>query len=273
MISRPRGLSPAACAIAVAVFVTACTPARIGLPSGAGAPFPEFATAYRSATAACADVKTMTASIALAGRAGKTKLRGRIDAGLADGQIRLEGFPPLMFGAGPYFILAARGAEATLLLPRAGRVLRGARPAAIVQALAGVALEPNELRGILSGCGLGIVQPSGGRQFPNLWAAIDAGPITVFLRQLEGVWRIVAVTRPGLTIEYSGFQSERPTTVRVMSTAAASDAATDLRLVLSQVETNTDLDRKVFEIEIPRDAAPITLEELRKMGPLGGGAS
>jgi hypothetical protein len=263
----------AASAVAVAAIATGCAPARISLPSGAGTPFPEFAAAYQTATGDCARVTTITASIALSGRAGKTKLRGRIDAGLAaDGQIRLEGFPPVMFGAGPYFILAARGAESTLLLPRAGRVLRNARPAATVQALAGVALEPDELRAVLSGCGLGIVQPSGGRTFPNGWAAIDAGPVTVFIQQIEGTWRIVAGTRPPLTLEYAAFQSGRPTNVRLISTPGQSDAVTDLRLNLSQVEINTTLERKVFEVEVPREAVPITLEELRKMGPLGGGA-
>ena len=82
------------------------------------------------------------------------ELRGRIDAGLAaPAQVRLEGFPPLSFGAKPFFVMVARGDEATLLLPRDGRVLRGSPPPAIIEALAGVSLAAAELRSVLAGCG------------------------------------------------------------------------------------------------------------------------
>jgi hypothetical protein len=44
----------------------------------------------------------------------------------------------------------------------------------------------------------------------------------------------------------------------------------DLTLRLSQVEIDTPLDAKVFESEIPPRAVPLTLDELRRAGPLGG---
>jgi hypothetical protein len=80
---------------------------------------------------------------------------GRIDAGVeAPARLRLEGFPPVVYGSRPYFILVANGDDATLVLPRDDRVLLGARPGEIVEALAGVPLGPADLRAVLAGCGL-----------------------------------------------------------------------------------------------------------------------
>ena len=83
-------------ALAAAVLlglVAACgPPARPALPSGAGTPFAEFASAYDEAVADCHAVQTITAELSLSGRAGTTKLRGRISAGLASpADIVLEG--------------------------------------------------------------------------------------------------------------------------------------------------------------------------------------
>lgn len=205
--------------------------------------------------------------MALSGRAGATTLSARIDAGFAEpDRLRLEGFPRVGFGGKPFFVLVARGSEATLVLTRDGRVLRGAPPASIIEALAGVALDPAELRAVVSGCGLGTVQPGAGRAFPNGWAAIEAGETTVFLRQLEGRWRIAAARRGPLTIEYADFASGRPSTVLLRT---AGGVTADIRLRLSQVEVDVPLTDTVFDVAVPRDAAPITLEELRKAGPLG----
>ena len=47
--------------------------------------------------------------------------------------------------------------------------------------------------------------------------------------------------------------------------------ATDLTLRLSQVDINVPLDADVFQVDVPTDATPLTLDELRRAGPLGGG--
>ena len=113
-------------------------------------PFPEFADRFRRVTMTCAGVRTMTAELALAGRAGGRRLRGRAIAGFErPASMRLEGVAP--FGP-PAFILAARAGTATLLLPRDNRVLRKAAPEDILGALTGVALSPADLQAILTGC-------------------------------------------------------------------------------------------------------------------------
>lgn len=252
------------------VFVAplaACAARAIELPAGAGTPFPGFRAALGEATDACRAVRTWTAEIALAGRAGRTKIRGRAFAGLArPGALRLEGLAP--FGQ-PVFILVARAGEATLVLPRDRRVLRHASAAAIVEALAGVAMGPDELRNVVTGC-LADGEPAGGRVYSRGWLAVDlANSTTAFLRQAGGRWRIEAGSLPGLTVEYREFDGRRPRRVRLHAQPAGGTATSDLTLTISQVETNVALPDTAFSVDVPADAVPLTLDELRDAGPLG----
>jgi hypothetical protein len=257
--------------VSVAVILAlsvACATRRVSLPTGPGAPFPEFAAAYADAVSECRKVTSLKATLGLSGHAGSTKLRGHIDAGFAaPASIRLEGFPPLSFSGRPIFTLVARGEAATLVLPRDRRVLRGAPPSAIVEALSGVPLSPADLRAVVSGCGFGDGDPSAGRSYGNGLAAVDAGTATIVLRQVDGHWRIVAATRQTLQMEYADLQSGRPATIRLRS-----GTTSDVTLKLSDVELNPLLEPAVFEVVVPGDAAPITLEELRRAGPLGTAA-
>jgi hypothetical protein len=185
--------------------------------------------------------------------------------------MRLDGFPPVVLGSRPFFSLVARASDATLVLPRDGRVLRGARPQAIIEALAGVPLDTTGLLSVVTGCGLEPAgTPANGRSYGSGWAAVDAGATTVYLRQLENRWRLAGATRPPLTVEYADFQGDRPGTVRLRTASSPNGAASDITLRLSQVDVGGTVDSKVFEIEIPPDAKPITLDELRRAGPLGG---
>jgi outer membrane lipoprotein-sorting protein len=246
---------------------SACAPKPPSLPSGPGTPFDGYAAAYLEATAGCRDVKTITASMSLSGKAGTTKLRGRIDGGFAQpGRLRLEGIPP--FGR-PVFVLVADGPRATLVLPRDERVLRDAPADRIVEALAGVALGADTLRTVVSGCGLALGDPSEGRAFPNGWVSVSHGDATTFLRRAGGAWQIAAATRGLLTVTYADPVSGRPSTIRLR--AASGDRTTaDLTLRLSDVETNATLDPKTFEVDLPAHPIPMTLDELRRAGPLGG---
>jgi len=246
---------------------TACAPKPPVLPTGPGMPFDGYAAAYQEATASCQDVRTITASMALSGKAGTTKLRGRIDAGFAaPGRLRLEGIPP--FGR-PVFELVADGARATLVLPRDERVLRDAPPDRIVEALAGVALGPDALRTIVAGCGFGAGAPAEGRTYPNEWAAVSSGETTTYLRRGGSRWQIAAATRGAMTVTYADYAGGRPSTIRLRAESGGRTTA-DLTLRLSDVDVNTTLDPKTFDVDVPPHAVPITLDELRKAGPLGG---
>ena len=264
-------MSRATAALSLLIFSASCAAPRVTLPSGSGTPFPAFASAYAQAIGDCRAIKTLSASLALSGRAGSTKLSARIDGGFAEsGRLRLEGYPRVNFGGKPFFVLVARGPDATLVLTRDRRVLRGAAPAAVLEALAGIALEPDELRALVSGCALGAGQPADGRSFKDGWVALEAEGTTVFLRQIEGQWRVAGARRGPLTVEYSNFAGGRPSTLHLHTTSARGVSPADLTLRISQVEINTPLDNAVFYADVPPNAVPLTLEELRRAGPLGG---
>jgi len=245
----------------VLFLIAACgPPAKPALPSGTGTPFAEFASAYQEAVAECSTIQAVTAELALSGRAGTTKLRGRITAGLAaPADIVLEG---LYFGK-PIFVLIGRGGTAMLFLSRENRILRKEDPSAIVEALVGVPLSPAELRSAVTGCGLQQVSPSGGRAFGADWVVVESGNGNAYLRRIEGRWRVAAAMRNGITVQYADFAAGRPATVFVKTDVA------DIALRVSGVEVNVPLDPRAFDFEVPKDATPLTLEELRRAGPLG----
>jgi outer membrane lipoprotein-sorting protein len=256
----------AAAALLLIFIFIACAPKAPLLPSGGGAPLPEFASAYAQAAEGCDGVRTLSAVMSLSGRAGTQRLRGRIDAGFdAPDRIVLEAVAP--FGK-PFFLLAAGGSDSLLVLPRDGRYLRGAPPAAIVEAITGVSLDPAELRMVISGCGIPSGQAIAGLSFDGGWASIDTGDTTVWLRRIDGRWRVAAATRGPISIHYADFTSSRPATVRIRVTLPDA-AGADLTLRLTDVDVNVPLAAEVFTLDVPRDALPITLDELRRSGPLG----
>jgi hypothetical protein len=205
--------------------------------------------------------------MSLSGRVGRARMRGQVEVGLAaPGMARLEAAGP--FGSRPVFVFVARGDSATLVLPRDRRVLEAARPEAVVEALAGVPLGPDELRSALAGCGLESGVVANGRTFEPDWLAVDAGSATQWLRRVDRVWRLVASASGPLDIRYAEFASNRPTVIRIRRRGDTSIDA-DLSIRLSQVDLNVQLEPTAFEVEIPPDAQPITLDELRQAGPLG----
>src|SRR4051812_211065 len=106
------------------------------LPEGPVSAASDGREVVAAATAACDRVTSLTAEIGVSGSVGGQRLRGHMIVGVAGPpvrgpaapgvtSIRLEAASP--FGA-PLFIFVARGAEATLLLPRDDRVLEHGKP-------------------------------------------------------------------------------------------------------------------------------------------------
>jgi hypothetical protein len=249
------------CALCLLCALVACAPKRPTLPTGAGTPFPSFEAAYADAVTECRSARTVLAELGLSGRAGRDKLRGRISSGIAAPQdIRLEA---VAFGR-QIFILAGRNGGATLLLTRENRVVRNEPASAIVEAITGVALTPGDLVAAVAGCGLGAATPSNGRTFNEQWAAVDAGDGTTYLRRIDGRWRVGGAVRGDLQVLYSDFVNGLPSAVHIRAGTVA-----DITLRVSQLEINTTIEAKAFEVNVPPDAVPLTLDELRRAGPLG----
>lgn len=243
----------------------ACAPKPITLPSGDGVPYPDFAQALAEATDSCGNAKAITAELGLSGRVGSTKLRGRAIVGAAaPDRIRLEALAP--FGP-PVFVLASRSGVATLLLPRDDRVLRDAPPEQIVEALTGVSIAPASLRTALTGCGIELDTPGPATRYGDRWLAIDGGNgATLFLEFVNATWRVRGAQTRAFTMTYDELGAVHPVrlTIRAIGRLTA-----EIRLRLSQVEVNPQLAPEAFEVQIPPEATPLTIEELRDAGPLG----
>jgi outer membrane biogenesis lipoprotein LolB len=209
-------------------------------------------------------VRTLRAVLNLRGRVSGQRLSGTVHAGFErPASMRLEGIPP--FGQ-PVFLLAAQSGDAVLSLPRDERVLRGQPPQAILEALVGVDLAPADLLAILTGCVVPNSMPTGGRLHANGWASIDLqGGGKVFLRRTSQ-WELRAAQRDGWQLEYTMGQTQFPASVRL--TSDSQEVPVDLTTGISELEANVDLDPATFRIDVPPDATPLTLDELRESGPL-----
>jgi len=177
--------------------------------------------------------------------------------------MRLEGLAPI---GQPVFHLVAQGDGGVLLLPRDNRVLRGQPAEAILDALIGVNLAPADLQAILTGCVVPNAMPTGGRMHANGWSSIDLqGGAKLYLRRTTQ-WEIRAAQRDGWQLEYTMGQSRFPESVRL--TSVSQKIPVDLTVAVSDLEANVDLDAAAFRVDVPSDAKPLTLEELRDSGPL-----
>jgi hypothetical protein len=206
------------------------------------------------------------AEASVSGRAGGQRLRARVILGLeAPDSARLEAYA---FGQ-PVFTFVARAASATLLLVRERRVLQHDRPADVLEAITGAPLDGVALRRAITGCVAGDTAASA-RAFGDDWRVVADDHHEWYLqRQANGPWRlVVAIHRipgvPAWRADYRSFD-ELPHDVRL--TSLESDRF-DLRLQLSDLELNGPIDAAAFALDVPPSATPISLDELRRSGPL-----
>ena len=267
--------------IGVAVVAGACASVPLRMPSGPWMPDEAAPGAFAEATAACRGVRTFSAEIAVTGRAGQSKLRGRVLAGFERaGRLRLEGVAP--FGA-PLFILVARNNRATLYLPRQHQVLSETPVDDVLEVLTGVRRDADALAALVSGCVVPSPEAGAGQRNGSAWISttLSSGP-NVFLRQDAGHWRILRGTRESdggmaaeWAVEYGEFSSAFPSLIRLRERRVGPSgvaAVSDLTLRVSQLEVNVALDAAAFEPKVPSDARPISLDELRQQGPLADAA-
>lgn len=247
----------------------ACAPKLMRLPSP-GAPATDGAQALDQATRQCRDVRVLTAEVGVSGRAGGQKVRGRLAVGLeAPASARIEAVAP--FGA-PAFIFVATAGDATLLLPRDARVLEHGRPTAVLETIAGVPLDPADLRAVVTGCPATPAEPAQTRSGGRDWRLVASADEVLYLHKdpQSGPWRIVATTHSGeraWRVEYRDFQGDLARNIH-FQTRSLAEGGTDLTFALSQVDVNTTLEADAFRVQIPKGTEPITLDELRRSGPL-----
>jgi hypothetical protein len=254
------------CLLPVAFLLTSCAPrASFSIPTGAGVPAPEAALAWTQASEACRGADSLSAELRVTGKAAQQRLHSATLHGAVTSRDQIYFEMPVPFGA-PGFVLAGTGARATLLLPRDKRVLT-ARADDIVEALVGLKLGPKQLLAVLAGCVDQSAQVSEAQRFGDL-IAVTTPAGRVFLREGPGGWRVAAAATGTLIVDYQKLAGLWPSQVRI-TTAAGATPALDLSIGLSQVEINGQLDASIFSPNVPVDATPLTLQQLRDAGPLG----
>jgi hypothetical protein len=279
----PEGVRTGAGALAVGVLVagaiaaSACAPRTFTPPAPGSEPAPNAASQLKEALAGCGTIESLAAEAALSGRVAGARARGRLHLGIArNGGLRIEGVAP--FGA-PVFVLAGKADSATLVLPRDQRVVANVPARDLIAALAGVTLEPAELLDLMTGC-LGRDWLSGPDSVgPDAVAGAQRAGRFTWIRTDKSVeaWidasnaspRIVAARRGPLLVDYPQRAAGPPSIVHVVQQEASGPLVADLTLRLSDVELNATLAREAFQVDVPAGATPMTLDELRRSGPLG----
>lgn len=252
----------------LAIGLSACA-ARppITLPTAAVAPTPEARAIWDQTTAACRTAQTFSAELVIDGRAGAEKLRRATLQGAMtrDGGIRLLGVAPV--GA-PIFVLAGRAERATLTLPRQQRVVE-APVADIIDALIGLRFTPADWVDVLSGCLAAASDPQGGALGADIVMTIADGR-RALLRNDGMRWRVIAGERPEALVEYSAYAGTWPSRARI-TTGPGATLPIDVTIAIAQIFVNTSLSDRAFVADVPAGFTPMTLAELRAMGPLGDG--
>jgi hypothetical protein len=259
--------------ICAAMSAAACAPGLTKLPSVPGSAAADAAAAFTDATRTCREVRTLTAEIGASGKAAGQRFRARLAAGLVrPASIRLEAVAP--FGP-PLFILAAVNDDATLLLPREDRVLERQPAQEVLGAVAGVPLSAADLTVVLTGC-REAPSPVTGRELGPDWRMIVDGARDGYIYYLHRAgaaepWRVVVAMHSAWRVDYRDWVNGLPRTLRLSNVKGddvVAGSTFDLTLSLSQVETNAVLGPEVFRIDVPRDARPITVDELRRQSAL-----
>jgi hypothetical protein len=251
-------------------FVISCAARLPPRPAGTPTPDPAAAEAFNTATAACKGFRSIEGELSLSGRAGPERVRGRILTGLeSGGALRLEAVAP--FGA-PFFVLAGRAERATLVLPREHRVLKDTGVSDVLERLTGLTLGADDLRLIVSGCLVDRAEPSDGRQWGGGWRAVTIGPDRVaYLRIVNGQSVVTAADYGAWHVDYSAHSGGFPRVVRIRNAPGSrspGEGGIDITARIEQLQVNTQINPRAWTVDVPSDADPMTLEELRSIAPL-----
>ena len=255
--------------LAVGLLAVTCAPhSRLVLPEGPGAPLPDYQGVFESTVTACRQVRTMEMELAINGRSGDRRLRGRVRGALKrPASVRLEGLTP--FGPLAFVLVADPAGDAVLVLPRDRRVVTHDDGGDLLGSLTGLVLGPDDFRAVLTGCLVPDPRPVSGRAYGDGWQVIELeGNATLFLRPVDGTRVVTAGRRPGMTVEYSDHVRGLPRHVRVLTTDTTG-VATDLTATLSQVSINIELHTDAFVAPIRDNYETMTLDQFRgTVGPL-----
>lgn len=249
--------------VPVVLMASGCAARVFTPPTGPSVPLTDAPAVWTQVTAACRDAQRYVAELRVQGWVGNREQR--ISRTLAGAVTRNDDvFLELQIMGATAFQMAGQLGQATILLPRDERVLR-APTRDIVAALTGLQWGGRELLDVLSGC---VAAPAGDVTGERIGthARVTLSPSShAWLRERGGRWALEAAQIADWLVEYRLYEGRWPREVRVTSTGAT---PLDLRFTLSQVQVNIDLPPATFTLSVPERFIPMTIEELRSLGPL-----
>lgn len=168
------------------------------------------------------------------------------------------------------FKLGGTSDRAVLLLAADHRVVT-APAAEIVDALVGVPLGPDRLLAMMTGCVSISNDISRTGRYGHVLEIVTSDAV-VFLESGGGVWRVRAGTFGDFAVDYRSFDRGMPRRIALRSTAGHAPAVS-LSLDVTSVDLSGSTPLSAFSVNIPDDASPMSIEELRQSGPLGPDAA
>lgn len=259
----------AALVLVALVLAGGCAARRFTIPTGPGEPAPDAAAIWSDITSGCDAVRWYSSTIYLSGgRTGGPSLSGLSVASGFDrsGRLRLEGNAV----SRRQFTLAGTADRATLYLPRDREVIVDSTDA-ILTALTDAPMTSTRLLASLTGCLPGNPTMTGAVRYGDVVALETTGG-RLFVARAGNVWRPRATVTDALEVDYRQFLGGWPSEL-VLWTAAGVTPVARLHMRLDNVQINSfTMDDRAFTVEeVPADAVPVSLDELRaRLRPSGG---
>ena len=246
------------------LLFAACAAKAPPRPTGPVTPDPSAAERFQSATSQCRGLRTLTAELALSGRAGGERLRGRVVAGLERVGRR------------------ASKASRRLARPSSSWPPPTSARACCCRAIAACSTTP-PCRPCSNGSPASPLAPTtfvscsraaswsrpirlrdGGGAAGGRPCAV-APERVAYMRERQGTVVVVAADYGPWRVDYAGHAGGWPRSVRVRR---GGDTTTDVTARLSQLEINVPIDPRAFTLDVSPGMTPMTLDELRSVAPL-----
>jgi hypothetical protein len=226
-------------------------------PTGPGV-VTDASEAWTSATAACKGAQHYSAALKISGRAASQRIwRLAIDTAVTPTQIYMGA----TVSGQPIFVLAGSAKEATLWLRPEQRVVK-AQAGDIIEAILGLAMPPDRLLSLLTGCATRSLVATAATSHGGL-VAVQTADARVFLERQGMAWRTRGAEAEGFRVEFLWKTGTLPEKVWIRSTPGREPAAS-LDVSVADPTTTDPIPASVFNP--PSGAAlaePMTLDELR----------
>jgi hypothetical protein len=164
------------------------------------------------------------------------------------------------------FKLAGTGDRAVLLLAADRRVVTA--PAGdIVDALIGVPLDPDRLLAMMTGCVSISNDVTAAARYGDV-VEVTTSDATVYLQLRGGGWSVRAGQFGDFTVDYPSLRDGVPRQIGLRSRAGREPVVT-LLLSATSVDLADATPVSVFSVNVPEGATAMSIDELRRSGPLG----